>query len=172
MGRVSPRCFRCLCVPFEDPDCVSLVEGEDDITPDVVAREDGTYNGDENTYCCTRCYIEIGQPSSPTGWKAPGLGGTREYGTPVSFTYHRLGEGEHLLTAITAGTRKALQGNHPERIRSAEGTLSQAARSALREVYPGDLISDWELTYGPTGGERIALIDRAVIILTKGKEPS
>lgn len=42
------------------------------ITPSrYVWLEEGTLNRDNGHFCCTECYIKIGQPSSPMGWKAP-----------------------------------------------------------------------------------------------------
>lgn len=40
------------------------------ITAGEIAREDGTYNPETNEVCCTECYIRLGQPSGPRGWKA------------------------------------------------------------------------------------------------------
>jgi len=36
-----------------------------------VQREEGTYNPENGHFACTECYIEMGQPNSPIGWKAP-----------------------------------------------------------------------------------------------------
>ena len=70
-------CFRCgkrphqlleyLDAVFQD----GLEEGEEESPENYVKREEGTYNPDTETFCCTACYIMIGMPSSPNGWKAP-----------------------------------------------------------------------------------------------------
>jgi len=38
---------------------------------DCVINEEGTYNPENGHFLCDPCYIKWGQPSSPTGWKAP-----------------------------------------------------------------------------------------------------
>lgn len=44
----------------------------DEITPDEYVRLfEGTYNAVSRQFCCTQCYIAIGMPTSPQGWKAP-----------------------------------------------------------------------------------------------------
>jgi hypothetical protein len=41
-------------------------------TPEEYVRtEEGTYNPENGHFCCTNCYIAIGMPSRPGGWKAP-----------------------------------------------------------------------------------------------------
>lgn len=45
---------------------------EMNMTADQYVRtEEGTYNPANGHFVCTPCYIEIGMPSSPTGWIAP-----------------------------------------------------------------------------------------------------
>ena len=45
---------------------------ENDTTPEEYVRtEEATYNPVNGHFCCTNCYIAIGMPSSPGGWKAP-----------------------------------------------------------------------------------------------------
>ncbi len=39
-------------------------------TPNDWAMQDGTYNPDTNEFCCDQCYVRLGAPSSPTGWRA------------------------------------------------------------------------------------------------------
>ena len=44
------------------------------ITPrEYVAREEGTYNKVNGHFCCTKCYIRLGQPTGENGqrWVAP-----------------------------------------------------------------------------------------------------
>jgi hypothetical protein len=45
---------------------------ENDTTPEEYVRtEEATYNPENGHFCCTACYIAIGMPSRPGGWKAP-----------------------------------------------------------------------------------------------------
>jgi hypothetical protein len=70
----EPKCHYCGKPASEDAECRALARDEPDYYtggPADVAREDGTYNRASNQYACTRCYIGIGMPSSPTGWKVP-----------------------------------------------------------------------------------------------------
>lgn len=63
-------CFNC----HRTPDQISEYSEEMTGNPDPIAyvqREEGTYNRDNGHFCCTDCYISIGMPSSPTGWRAP-----------------------------------------------------------------------------------------------------
>lgn len=39
-------------------------------TPSDLAMQDGTYNPETNEFCCDDCYVDLGGPSSPTGWRA------------------------------------------------------------------------------------------------------
>jgi hypothetical protein len=58
-----------------------LFESEEDeadngpATPEMreafVISEEGTYNHLNGHFTCTRCYIEIGMPTGPAGWKCP-----------------------------------------------------------------------------------------------------
>ncbi len=67
----SPTCAYCGKTPSEldeytDPEII------DGLTPDeYVRQEEGTYNRESNRFACTICYVKIGMPSSPRGWKAP-----------------------------------------------------------------------------------------------------
>jgi hypothetical protein len=38
---------------------------------DFIRNNDGTYNPMNGHFACTECYIAIGAPSSPSGWKCP-----------------------------------------------------------------------------------------------------
>jgi hypothetical protein len=66
----EPSCFRCKRVASEIPGIVETAEVEE-MTPQEYAREDGTYNSVTGHFACDKCYIEIGMPSGPFGWKAP-----------------------------------------------------------------------------------------------------
>lgn len=38
---------------------------------DYVRQEEGTYNPETNRFACDGCYIAIGMPAAPGGWRAP-----------------------------------------------------------------------------------------------------
>jgi len=71
------QCFRCRKTPdeLEEYAEICLSEENQDLRPeDYVRKYEGTYNREEQTFCCTDCYFLIGAPSAPPpGWKAPGL---------------------------------------------------------------------------------------------------
>jgi hypothetical protein len=64
----DPRCNR-------QPDQIEeyvLYAKEDEITADeYVISYEGTYNPENGHFACTQCYIEMGMPSSATGWRMP-----------------------------------------------------------------------------------------------------
>ena len=66
----TPRCFRCQREPGDIPEYVDAAEAEH-WTADAIARSDGTFNAATNHFCCTDCYIALGMPTAPNGWKAP-----------------------------------------------------------------------------------------------------
>lgn len=70
MAEKRPRCMKCK----RTPDMIEeYVEGaaEMGVTPDVYVRvEEGTYNPDKERFACTDCYIEMGMPTAPQGWRA------------------------------------------------------------------------------------------------------
>jgi hypothetical protein len=43
---------------------------DEHMSPAAFAREDGTYNRETNHFACMSCYVKMGAPSSPVGWKA------------------------------------------------------------------------------------------------------
>lgn len=64
-------CIGCNKAPAEIGEYVELAEA-DGITPDEFVRsEEGTYNPENGHFACTSCYIAMGEPSSPRGWRAP-----------------------------------------------------------------------------------------------------
>lgn len=69
----SPQiiCFRCERRPSDIPGLSTWAAEDGYSTVDEMAEDDGTYNPDTNRFCCDECYIAIGMPSSPTGWRAP-----------------------------------------------------------------------------------------------------
>ena len=65
------KCFRCNKRPSEIEEYVIEAEAEG-ITPEQYVREnEGTYNRSNGHFACTDCYLRMGAPSSPRGWKAP-----------------------------------------------------------------------------------------------------
>jgi hypothetical protein len=69
----TPLCFRCHKTPEELSEYIEAGE-EYDMSPSAYVKlDEGTYNPDYNTFCCTLCYIELGCPSRswPEGWVAP-----------------------------------------------------------------------------------------------------
>jgi hypothetical protein len=67
-------CFKCGRSPSEIPEyqCGDFwEEGEYDSPEDFIIQNEGTYNPKNGHFACTECYIAIGMPSSPQGWKAP-----------------------------------------------------------------------------------------------------
>lgn len=64
-------CFNCHKTPDEILEYSPEMTGEDLSATEYVMRNEGTYNPANGHFCCTECYIRIGQPSSPQGWVAP-----------------------------------------------------------------------------------------------------
>lgn len=68
---MNPICIGCNKTPTEIEEYVDAAL-EDETTPDQYVRtEEGTYNPKNGHFLCTSCYIKAGQPSSPSGWRAP-----------------------------------------------------------------------------------------------------
>jgi len=64
-------CFSCGKSPEEIGEYITAGL-ENDLDPkDYVRFEEATYNPVTDHFCCTDCYIQIGMPTSPHGWKAP-----------------------------------------------------------------------------------------------------
>jgi hypothetical protein len=68
--RLDVRCIYCKRNPEEIPDCVDNPEQDPDPTHFVIENE-GTFNHGNGHFACTDCYIAIGMPASPRGWRAP-----------------------------------------------------------------------------------------------------
>lgn len=84
----SPECFRCGRTPGEIGEYIAYAK-ESDMTPDeFVVAEEGTYNPAHNTFCCTKCYVAIGMPSSPKGWVAPERMEWEPCGQPTGVVKH------------------------------------------------------------------------------------
>ncbi len=66
-----PICVYCGKRPHELEEYTKAA-AELEMSPDDYVRlEEGTYNHANGHFACTDCYIEIGQPSSRSGWVAP-----------------------------------------------------------------------------------------------------
>lgn len=65
----EPYCFRCGKPASSFPEYDYQFAGGD--RADYVRNQEGTYNPDTNRFACDVCYIVIGTPSSPGGWRAP-----------------------------------------------------------------------------------------------------
>lgn len=70
MSADEPTCCECKLPASQIEEYVMEADAEG-ITPAQAARDDGTYNPVSNRFACTRCYIAMGMPSGPGGWKAP-----------------------------------------------------------------------------------------------------
>lgn len=65
----EPYCFRCGKPASSFPEYVN-----GDIAGDAVhyvLAEEGTWNPATNRFACDACYIAIGMPAGPDGWRAP-----------------------------------------------------------------------------------------------------
>lgn len=62
----DPYCNR----KAEDIESVVAEASYQDESPNDYAMQDGTYNPETNEFCCDECYIKLGMPSGPSGWKA------------------------------------------------------------------------------------------------------
>ena len=57
----------------------ALADGESDevaeATPEqrdaYIREEEGTYNPENGHFLCDNCYIAVGMPSGPNGWRCP-----------------------------------------------------------------------------------------------------
>jgi len=70
----EPYCFRCGRPASSFSEYGDFIGTDGFIAGDraaYVRNEEGTYNPATNRFCCDGCYIAIGQPTSPSGWKAP-----------------------------------------------------------------------------------------------------
>lgn len=71
--RGEPYCFLCGKPASAFPEYDDLIDPcwDRPTRAQAVESEEGTYNPDTNRFACDGCYIRIGMPSSPNGWKAP-----------------------------------------------------------------------------------------------------
>ncbi|MEE8262763.1 MAG: hypothetical protein V3R83_09905 [Gammaproteobacteria bacterium] len=74
-GNLEPgdlRCSYCGKAPEELPEY--SLKGQEDYygsPADFVMKEEGTLDRSTGAFCCTDCYVKIGCPTEPVGWKAP-----------------------------------------------------------------------------------------------------
>lgn len=64
----DPKCGR---YPNEISEYVDAAEVENTIPDDYVRWNEGTFNPENGHFLCTACYIAIGMPSGPRGWRCP-----------------------------------------------------------------------------------------------------
>ena len=68
----EPWCPYCMRAAVDIPDTVMAAkENEYDSVEDFVLAEEGTYNPLNGHFACDSCYIKIGMPVAPSGWKCP-----------------------------------------------------------------------------------------------------
>lgn len=72
----QPFCIGCYKIPSEIDEYLPASTNPDNpskgLHPDeYVKREEGTYNPKNGHFLCTACYVAVGMPTSPRGWKAP-----------------------------------------------------------------------------------------------------
>lgn len=67
----EPVCIGCGLTP-DELDCYTELADDAGLTPtEYVMQEEGTYNKENGHFTCDPCYIGMGMPTSPRGWKAP-----------------------------------------------------------------------------------------------------
>lgn len=68
----EPYCFRCgkPASSFSEYEIGAESEGLANAWQ-YVLQEEGTYNDDTNRFACDACYIALGMPAAPGGWRAP-----------------------------------------------------------------------------------------------------
>lgn len=71
VAKSPPRCAYCHKTPEELDEYVDMASSYE-MTPDAYTEQyEGTFNPVSRQFACTPCYFKIGQPTSPSGWKAP-----------------------------------------------------------------------------------------------------
>lgn len=65
------KCIGCGKAPAEIDEYIEMAEIEEISPEQYVRSEEGTFNPENGHFACTTCYIGMGMPSSPRGWKAP-----------------------------------------------------------------------------------------------------
>ena len=64
-------CIGCGKAPDQIDEYTEMAALEEMTPEQYVKVEEGTYNPENGHFACTSCYIRMGMPSSPRGWKAP-----------------------------------------------------------------------------------------------------
>lgn len=70
MSRPVLRCARCRKVPLELKADYAAYLSPGQTPEDFVWAEEGTLDRETGLFLCDSCYVKVGMPSSPTGWKA------------------------------------------------------------------------------------------------------
>jgi hypothetical protein len=68
---IVPVCIGCGKTPDQIEEYIEMAEEQEKTANEIVLLEEGTYNRKNGHFVCTLCYIDMGMPSSPTGWIAP-----------------------------------------------------------------------------------------------------
>lgn len=68
---VKPFCVGCGKTPDELSEYVSAAHDAEMAPDEYVIKFEGTLNPNNGHFTCTKCYIELGQPATRYGWKAP-----------------------------------------------------------------------------------------------------
>ena len=67
-------CAVCRLRPAEIAEYVELAKDCDYATAEeAVRQEEGTFNVENGLFTCTSCYVDIGMPTGPDGWRPGGL---------------------------------------------------------------------------------------------------
>lgn len=70
-GTIRSRPYDPYCERYaEDMEDIDNWREEDETRSEYIMNNDGTYDPATGFFACDRCYIMLGQPSSPQGWKA------------------------------------------------------------------------------------------------------
>lgn len=64
-------CFRCGRPANSFSEYRVLAQDQSYTAHEYVLHEEGTYNPATNRFACDGCYIAIGMPAAPGGWRAP-----------------------------------------------------------------------------------------------------
>jgi len=66
-----PVCIGCGRVPDEINEYIYQGKVNECTPTEFVMEEEGTFNPTNGHFACDECYMAMGSPSSPRGWKAP-----------------------------------------------------------------------------------------------------
>lgn len=68
---LRPVCIGCGRIPDEIDDYSGIATDSGMMNTQFVIHEEGTYNRTNGHFACDGCYLALGSPTSPLGWKAP-----------------------------------------------------------------------------------------------------